>query len=329
MNDATSAASPLLSTSDPRVGAAIAQPVSRRVGDDTATRMLRSAFQAFGEVTPTLFAWAAYRLFTQPRRFATPAREREHAALAERFVVDSPVGALQAYRWRQSDLPWEAGRSRGTVLLAHGWEGRGTQLCAFVDALNAAGFDVVAYDGPAHGASRENDRGGDRADVATFSIAVHAVAAAVSDVRAVIGHSMGAGAVALAVADGLDVDAVALLAPPVSVAAVTADFCRALGTTPRTEQVLKKKLGERFHPYLWHKANFDGAFTDLVGDVAALVVHDVDDAEMPLARGHAVAAAWPGAQFLPTVGLGHRRVLRDPAVVDAVVAFVSARVRPH
>ena len=36
-----------------------------------------------------------------------------------------------------------------TVLLVHGWEGRGSQLSAFAPALVKAGFRVVAVDMPA------------------------------------------------------------------------------------------------------------------------------------------------------------------------------------
>jgi hypothetical protein len=35
-----------------------------------------------------------------------------------------------------------------------------------------------------------------------------------------------------------------------------------------------------------------------------------------------IAAAWPGARWLMTRGLGHRRILRDPATVQAVVDFI-------
>jgi len=54
-----------------------------------------------------------------------------------------------------------------------------------------------------------------------------------------------------------------------------------------------------------------------------LVVHDRDDREVRFADGAAIAAAWPGARLLETGGLGHQRVLRDPAVVAAVAAFLA------
>ena len=54
-----------------------------------------------------------------------------------------------------------------------------------------------------------------------------------------------------------------------------------------------------------------------------LLLHDEGDREVPFAHGQAVAAAWPGGHLLPLRGLGHRRLLRDPAVIQAVVEFVA------
>ena len=53
-------------------------------------------------------------------------------------------------------------------------------------------------------------------------------------------------------------------------------------------------------------------------EVRALVVHDDDDQEVSITHAETLIAAWPHARLLRTHGLGHRRVLRDPAVVDAV-----------
>ena len=54
------------------------------------------------------------------------------------------------------------------------------------------------------------------------------------------------------------------------------------------------------------------------------MIHDQDDREVPLPHGERLAAAWPGARLVTTTGLGHRRILRDPAVLDAVVAELAA-----
>jgi pimeloyl-ACP methyl ester carboxylesterase len=56
-----------------------------------------------------------------------------------------------------------------------------------------------------------------------------------------------------------------------------------------------------------------------------LLVHDRDDVETPARGSQSLASAWPGADLLLTEGLGHRRVLWDPAVVERTVAFARGR----
>jgi pimeloyl-ACP methyl ester carboxylesterase len=55
----------------------------------------------------------------------------------------------------------------------------------------------------------------------------------------------------------------------------------------------------------------------------ALIVHDDGDPDVPYAHGVEIARAWPGAELLTTSGLGHRSVMRDPAVIRHTVAFLS------
>jgi pimeloyl-ACP methyl ester carboxylesterase len=54
-----------------------------------------------------------------------------------------------------------------------------------------------------------------------------------------------------------------------------------------------------------------------------LLVHDRLDAETGWADSAAIARSWPGARLVSTTGLGHRRILRDPAVVAEATAFVA------
>src|SRR5215208_5699212 len=101
---------------------------------------IRFFFAVVGRLSPALAGWFAAKLFAWPRRHPRPARERELIARGARLNLP---GGLYA-------TAWGAGP---TVLLVHGWEGRGAQLGAFVDPLVAAGYRVVALDGPAHGDS--------------------------------------------------------------------------------------------------------------------------------------------------------------------------------
>ena len=58
-------------------------------------------------------------------------------------------------------------------------------------------------------------------------------------------------------------------------------------------------------------------------DTPLLIVHDHEDRELPLRDAHAIAAKWPDSRVLETRGLGHNRLLRDPIIVQQVVAFLA------
>jgi TAP-like protein len=54
-----------------------------------------------------------------------------------------------------------------------------------------------------------------------------------------------------------------------------------------------------------------------------LLVHDRQDAETGWPDSAAIAQSWPDTRLVTTTGLGHRRILRAPAVVAEVTGFVA------
>ena len=65
------------------------------------------------------------------------------------------------------------------------------------------------------------------------------------------------------------------------------------------------------------------SIADVVKTPPLLVVHDKDDRETAWQDGADIAAKWPNATLRTTTGLGHNRILRDPAVVESVVSFLA------
>jgi fermentation-respiration switch protein FrsA (DUF1100 family) len=63
-------------------------------------------------------------------------------------------------------------------------------------------------------------------------------------------------------------------------------------------------------------------------DAPLLIVHDRDDDVVPVADGEAIAQAWPGARLVRTDGLGHKLIVRAPAVVTQAVDFIAHAVPP-
>jgi pimeloyl-ACP methyl ester carboxylesterase len=237
--------------------------------------------------------------------FATPRRGRGSLADPAPQYVDAAGYRLAVY-----------GRGPGApVLLAHGWEGSADDLAPVGDALAAAGFRAVAFDMPAHGRS-----GGRRATLRDMALAVRGVADRLGPLAAVVAHSLGATAALLALRDGLAARAAVLVAPPREPGPYLRGFTRALGLGARHDAGVRREIERRVGPF----ERFDAGAAARALALPGLVLHDVADRQVPFADGVAVSAAWAGSELRAVEGLGHRRLLRDPRVVDDVVRFVLA-----
>ena len=213
-----------------------------------------------------------------------------------------------------------------TVYLMHGWGGWRGQFSAFVPGLVAAGYRVVALDAPSHGDSDPGSYGPGRGLLPEFMAALAAVTRVGGPAYAVVGHSLGGAATALAVLDGLPAERLVLVAPMADPIAYTTVFARTLGFGERIRTGFLTRLERRVGRPM---SDFDipARAAGRTGLPPMLVVHDRADREVRYADAEAIVAAWPGAEGRWTDGLGHRRILRDPATVDAVVAYLSrARV---
>ena len=84
---------------------------------------------------------------------------------------------------------------------------------------------------------------------------------------------------------------------------------------------LRRAIEVRFGDDVWQVLDVDRSTPDLT--FPGLVIHDVDDDEVPLGDARAVASGWPGADLVTTAGLGHRRILRDDEVRDLVASALD------
>jgi pimeloyl-ACP methyl ester carboxylesterase len=268
---------------------------------------VRLGNRVLSALAPALAARVAERLFMTPTRARRSAAEIEMLAAARARPMR--VGTRRIETW-----VWGAGPR---VLLVHGWGGRGAQLGPLVGPLVARGFSVVTFDAPGHGAS---DRG--MVTIPELTSALRAVADTRGPLAGIVAHSIGATAAVRALWEGLETGAVVLIGPPADLVTPAIRFTEAFG--------FSREVLERMHRRIEARVGRSWSAFDSVALAPALaapllVVHDRGDAEIPWQHGAALARAWRGAELLMTEGLGHRRMLRDPDVVAATVAFVAAR----
>lgn len=283
-------------------------------------RLVRAGLQTAFALSDGLGASLAERLFTSPRRHDRPERERVVLATGRPFEVEVH---LRSPRWsgaRTKIAAWRWGTGP-TVLLVHGWEGRGSQLGAVIEPLVAAGLSVVTFDAPAHG-----DSPGSRLYLTDHADAIADVVAAVGPLHATISHSFGSAAVLLAHArHGIDAPINVAISPNVLIDDAVSRFAKLVTLDDAERRVFEG-----------HLAQASGIGIDALSlsalvsrrDAELLVFHDREDKEVSVSHGAALAAWWPNARLELTEDLGHRKILRDTAVIAEIVAFVRQGVRP-
>jgi pimeloyl-ACP methyl ester carboxylesterase len=275
----------------------------------TTLRLTRAAFGAVQRAAPSLAARWAERLFCSPPRRAISERMAAWLSGGRRF--DVPVGGRRVAAWS-----WGA-RGPG-VLIIHGWGSRGARFVDLGGALLASGFRVVTFDAPGHGASSGRLSSGPE-----FARAAMAVATAIGPVSAVVGHSLGGFAAALAIDGGLATRRAVFIAPSANADSYSTQFAALLGVADPVMDSMRARL-ERRLGFEWEEMNIP-AFAPAMR-IPLLVVHDRDDREVRWDDGAAIARAWPGAELVTTAGLGHHRIVSDPGVIGRVVSFLRGEV---
>jgi pimeloyl-ACP methyl ester carboxylesterase len=264
---------------------------------------MRAGLAALARVAPATAERVVLDLFARPARFGVTRDPAAAGLPAHRFLIQSHRLAAPVTAWDWGDGP--------TIVLVHGWAGQAAQLSSFVAPLVTAGFHVVAFDQPAHGQSP-----GRRANVVDFAAAVAAVGARLSPIHGIVGHSLGATAAVMAVRAGLAVERVVLLAPPADPAPFAHSFARRMGLPPARADGVVARARQLI-------ADASPA-VPTTPHAPVLVMHDRADPEVPFAHSEAITATWPGSQLVPLEGLGHRKLLREPRVIEAAVSFLTA-----
>lgn len=273
----------------------------------TATlRLTRYAFNAVQRASPGLAARWAERLFCSPPRRAISERMAAWLVGGRRF--DVRVGGRRVAAWSWGE------RGPG-VLIIHGWGSRGARFVDLGGALLASGFRVVTFDAPGHGASSGHLSSG-----LEFERAARAVATAAGPVSAIVGHSLGGFAAALAIEHGLAARRAVFIAPSANVNSYSAQFASLLGVRDPVMASMRARL-ERRLGFEWNRLDIPSFAPRM--QIPLLVIHDQDDREVRWDDGAAIARAWPGAELVTTSGLGHHRIVSDPGVVKHIVSFVN------
>lgn len=269
--------------------------------------------------TPHLAAALFAHLFVRPQRRKILPQER--ALLLSAAARPLPMASgrqVPIYEW----LPLNRDRRirdeapLPTVLLVHGFGGNSAQMTGFVPPLLAAGYRVVAFDAPAHGAAP-----GATCALPEVLEDVVGVASRLGPLAGVVAHSAGATAVMAGLVQGIRAERVVLLSPMSDLQSFMRRVASQSGFSPRVVELAQKRIEVRYdHPL----AELAGVRLARQLHQPALILQDSADKMVPLAEVEDLAKSWPEAELSLSAGLGHNRILKDKKVIERVTEYLAS-----
>lgn len=248
------------------------------------------------------------------RLFATPFASSRSRAQAVQGDAEMRRGELTLNGETIATYVWGDPATQPYALLAHGWSSFGLRFLPWVAKLRALGYAVVTFDQPGHGRSS-----GKLCTLPEFTATIRAIGRHYGEAALAIGHSLGGAAVTLAQDETWRARKLILVAPAADMAAAAGRFFRFVR--------LGEYLRQPFYAWLLRRTGVSVEQLQVHRHLPALsqpalIVHDLDDQDVPWGEGERYAQFWPGARLFTTQGLGHRRVLDAPEVIEAALAFL-------
>ena len=223
-------------------------------------------------------------------------------------------------------------RRKGTIICAHGWEGRATNFYKFIPKLTEKGFRVLAPDFPMHGIAEGTETG-----CHVFCFSINSILNYIKEPAVLLVHSLGNWATCMNyyVSDEKtrnQIKGFVGIGVPDTYTEIIEGLGKMLGLDDYTNEILLDKYSETIG-FDIHKLSVSAAIKYF--NYPCLIVSDENDKEVPIASAYNTSKhiqerfqtykigdkEYPC--FHKTSGLGHRRILRDDNVVKVVVDFIS------
>ncbi len=269
-------------------------------------KIIRWTFPKLEKLAPSIANRWAMQLFFTPIRFPVPEKEKAVLSTGEAMSINEDGVDIKLHHWGDGPL----------VVLAHGWSGRGGQFREFVQPLVDAGFKVVTFDGPAHGASS-----GKKTNIIQYGKIINRIVAEFGEVHTFICHSFGGVATLYAMQQhDLAAERVIMISTPTIGDHVISEFLKKINGSERVGDYFRSFILKNFG-----KTFDDFSVTNIIQDIPEipmLLVHDEHDLEVPLFHAERLKAIRE-AELFATSGLGHTRILKDEEVVNKCVSFLS------
>nr|WP_294904911.1 alpha/beta fold hydrolase [uncultured Lacibacter sp.] len=268
----------------------------------------RTKLNIFAKLSKRKAAEKAFELFCTPyvsnKKKAPAVFEK-----AEKLHLKVENYNLVGYRWNHPQ-PKKA-------LILHGFSSTVKKFDHFVMPLVKKGYEVIAFDAPAHG-----DSSGKTINGFQYRDTIKAVYEKFGPVHSFIAHSFGGLALSLFMEEQeyQENKKLVLIAPATETDSAINSFATFLKVDDEVKEEMRKIIFEKSGRTADQISIFHAA-KKMKAEV--LWIHDEEDDVTPWTDAAKIQAEnHPNFQFMLTKGLGHRRIYRDNKVKKAIMEFL-------
>ena len=274
-----------------------------------AISYIRTKFKLLSLVSKTKTAEKAFELFCTPLS-KSPTSSRTVFKWAEILHFKMDGLTIQGFRWNK-DNPHK-------VLILHGFGSAAHNFHTYIVALLDKGYQVLAFDAPAHGNSD-----GLTVNATQYCEMIKKIIKLYGPVNGFLAHSFGGIALSLAMENTPHDEntKIVFIAP-------ATETTSAIDSAFKLLQIKDKSVRDKFdriifdiggHLPKWY--SIKRAMENIKATI--LWVHDEDDDITPLSDALKVKEkGFKNIEFIITKGLGHRNIYRDAAIKKRVTAFL-------
>ncbi|RYF87583.1 MAG: alpha/beta hydrolase [Chitinophagaceae bacterium] len=280
-----------------------------KVQKNLAFGLIRTKLNVLSAISRRRSGEEAFRLFCTPL-MRYKGKEAEVFLKGEKLQFN--LNGLQVKGYRCN------GPQTKKVLLLHGFSSTCHKFDKYALSLIEKGYEVLAFDAPAHGSSE-----GNTVNAVDYSNMIKKVAELYGPIDAFVSHSFGGIAVSLAleeISHGPETKVV-LIAPATETSTAIDGAFAMLGITSNR---IRESMEEVIFKISGKKADWFSVRRALKNIQASVLwVHDEDDLITPLADAiKAKEDQLPHVQFHITKGLGHQKIYRDAGVKAKILQFL-------
>jgi len=253
-------------------------------------------FQFLDLFSPSIGAKLIYKLMSTPRIRKLRDFEEKILENARKETVKFKNFDIQTYRWGDPE--------NRLVFLVHGWEGQAGNLTGLVDLLLQKGYQVMAFDAPAHGKS---SRG--KTNMFEFTEFVSIMFKEYQP-DVIISHSLGSVTAAGVLRRNRDIHIKQwiIVTAPHNFKDKMKEVSDFLGVTNRTMSRLKKMVEKDAGEGI-DMLNMKEYCGNLKNVSEALIVHSKEDKVLSIDLARKVHKDFPLSKLIELDGLGHYTIL--------------------